>query len=211
MVSKQKSRMPASRVAGIAAAVAVMGIVGATAVADDGAQQWTIDGDRSSIEFVSDAPMERIVGTSEQLEGAVYFDADNVSQTRGEIRFPVDSMRTGNSTRDRHLTQESWLHADEYPEITFQIEGLEDVETARSENRIDYRGTATGTVEVRGVEQDSEATVEFAVLPERGVARIQPEFQLRLADHDVEGADNNIGNEVGEVIDIKGLIYANAE
>ena len=209
MVSTDLSCMSASRWAVIAAAA--VGLVAMPAVADDGPQQWTIDGDRSSIEFVSDAPMERIVGTSEQLEGSVHFDADNVSETRGEIQFPVDSMRTGNSTRDRHLTEESWLHADDYPQITFEIEGLEDVETAHSEDRIDFRATATGSVEVRGVEQDSEADVEFAVLPERGVARIEPEFQLRLADHDVEGADNNIGNEVGEVIDINGLIYANAE
>lgn len=181
------------------------------AVADDGESAWEVDTDRSSIRFVSDAPMERIVGTSEQVEGRVNFDVSSPADASGEIRFRVDSMRTGNSTRDSHLTEEDWLDADESPYIRFKLTGIDNPRVARSDDRIDVRGTATGTVEVRGVEQPGEADVEIAILPERNLARIQPTLEVRLAEYEIPGRDNAIGREVGEVIEVDGTLYANQE
>lgn len=172
---------------------------------------WTINTERSSIEFISDAPMERIVGNSDDIEGEVTFDSAAPSETSGEIKFPVDSLETGNSTRDHHLTQEDWLYAEQHPYIAFRIEGLEDPEVARSEDRLDFRGTAVGTLEVRGVEQPVEAQVEIAILPAQSLARVQPEFSIHLPDFEIPGRDNAVGREVGETIEIEGLLYANEE
>ncbi len=184
---------------------------GSSAVADDGVTVWTVDESRSSIRFVSDAPAERIVGTSEEISGTVRWNETRPSTTSGKLSFPVDSMRTGNSLRDRHLTEEDWLHAEENPDVTFNLEKLEDVRRARSENRVDYRATAVGTVELNGVKKPNKASVEIAVLPERNLARIQPTIQFRLADHNVKGADGVVGSEVGKTIDVDGLIYATWE
>ncbi len=196
----------------LTAFVALMVMLSAsTAWAGDDDDQWEVDGDRSSLRFVSDAPMEKIVGTSEQLQGTIEFDVDNPSDLDGTIKFPVDSMRTGNSTRDRHLTQEDWLHAEEYPHVSFEVVDFDNVEIARTDDRVDVRGTVTGNVEVRGVSKEHEVDIQFAVLPEQNLARVQPELSIRLADHDVAGADNTIGTEVGEVIEVTMTIYANRQ
>lgn len=182
-----------------------------TVIADDAIAEWTVDKERSSISFTSDAPAEKIVGTSEEVSGTIHWNTVRTSQTTAELSFPVDSMRTGNRLRDRHLTEEDWLNASEHPEVRFTVTGLEDVLVARSENRTDYRATAVGTVELNGVEHPNRASIEVAILPERKVARIRPKLEFRLADHEVRGADGAVGSEVGKVIEVEGLIYANWE
>lgn len=193
----------------IATAISVVLAVGTHAIADDATDVWNVDESRSSITFTSEAPAEKIVGTSEEVTGSVQWNRQSPARSTGKLSFPVDSMRTGNSLRDRHLTEEDWLGADENPDVIFTLEKIKDLETARSDNRIDYRGTAVGKIELNGVEQPNEASVQIAVLPERKLARIQPEISFRLADHNVKGADGAIGSEVGKVIEVEGLIYAN--
>ena len=194
-----------------AGAVALFVLSTSTAIAGDAILDWSVDDSRSSIRFVSDAPMEKIVGTSEQLEGSLRWNQQDPKQSTATIRFRVDSMRTGNSTRDRHLTESDWLDADNNPYVTFELESLDELTVARSDNRIDYRGTATGTVELNGVTNEQQAQVNIAVLPERGIARIEPELEFRLADHDVKGASGVVGREVGEVIAVDGLIYTSGD
>lgn len=191
--------------------LAMVFALSSTVLADDSVQTWKVDDSRSSITFTSDAPAERIVGTSEEITGEIRWDPLRPSQARGEISFPVTSMRTGNSLRDRHLAGDDWLNADENPNVTFRLESMKDVRVARSENRIDYRATAVGTITLNGVEQPSEASVEIAVLPERKLARIQPTITFALADHEITGTQGTVGAEVGRTIDVKGLVYATWE
>ncbi len=186
-------------------------IAASNVTAEDSVVEWTVDEERSSISFTSEAPAEKIVGTSEEVTGTIKWNNARTSQTTAELSFPVNSMRTGNSLRDRHLTEEDWLNASENPDVRFTVTGLEDVRVARSENRTDYRATAVGTVELNGVEHPNKASVEIAILPERKVARIRPTLEFRLADHNVRGADGVVGTEVGKVIEVEGLIYANWE
>lgn len=198
-----------SKLATGTAVVVALTVIAVTAAAENPSGSWTVDGDRSEITFVSEAPLERFTGSSDQLEGTVDFDVDDPAAATGAFQFPVGSVKTGNSTRDRHLAGERWLHAEEHPHVRFTIEHFDDVEVAKSEDRLDYRGTARGTVELRGVEQTEEADVQIAVLPDRQLARVQFELEFALADYNVEGSrDRAIGANVGETIEVEGTIYA---
>lgn len=168
----------------------------------------TVDGERSSITFTSDAPGERIVGTASSLSGTLSVDLDAVEATTGTLRFPVRSMQTGNRTRDRHLVGREWLNAAANPDVVFTVERVSDVTRESEGTRITIRGTAHGQVEVNGVRAPATARIEVILLTDRGSARIQPTFTIRLADHEVRGARGAIGDTVGETIDIEGLIYA---
>ncbi len=206
-----RRKMLAKMFIATAVVFAVVGIT-STVVADAPSGSWAIDDDRSQIRFVSDAPMERFTGTSSAIEGEIRFDPDDPSATEGTIQFPVESVETGNSTRDRHLTQESWLHADEHPNVTFEIGEFEDVRVARGDERLDFEGTATGTVTMRGESNEEEAKVQVAVLPDQNLARVQFELDFSVRDYGVEGTrDRGIGSSVGETIDVEGTIYATAE
>lgn len=167
-----------------------------------------VEGERSSITFTSDAPGERIVGTASSLSGTLTVDLQALESTTGTLRFPVRAMQTGNRTRDRHLIGREWLNASANPDIVFVVERLSDVTRETDGTRITVRGTAHGQVEVNGVRAPATARVEVILLTDRGSARIQPTFTVRLADHEVRGARGAIGDTVGETIDIEGLIYA---
>ena len=194
-----------------AIALSAIALLSTTIVtADESVDEWSISPDRSSITFHSSAPAESFSGTSEDISGTVRWNRDSPRYSTAEISFPVESMRTGNRTRDRHLANDDWLNADEHPEVRFTLEGLDDLRVARPEGQIHYRATARGTVDLHGVEKETEATVEIAVLGQDKIARIQPSLEFALADHNIEGAggDRAIGTAVGEVIEVEGTIYA---
>ncbi len=186
-------------------------LASAAVTGDDAVDQWTVDGDRSSITFQSNAPMESFSGTTEDISGSIQWNRSSPQAATGEISFPVESLRTGNRTRDRHLAGDDWLNADASPDVRFALQGLEDVRVARTESgQIHYRANAKGTIEVNGVENATDASVQVAVLPQDRLARIQFELEFALADHNVEGVggDRAIGTAVGEVIQVEGTVFA---
>lgn len=175
------------------------------AFADGGTLSF--DKERSKIDWISDAPAERIVGTAEEIEGQVSWDINDLASTRGEISFPVASMKSGNSLRDRHLRGRHWLRANDHPSITFRITSLEEIVRTEEDGQIRVQAVAVGTVVVNGEEAASRANVSIAIIPDSKRVRIQPQFQVRLADHNVTGRRGAIGSEVGETIDISGVLY----
>lgn len=167
----------------------------------------SITSNRSSITFVSDAPGERIVGTAEGLSGTIQTDLAAPAQTTGTVQFAVEDMETGNALRDRHMRGDQWLNGDANPNIVFTIERLDNVTTNTDGARTDITGTAVGTISVNGVAAPATAQVVIAANTETKTIRVQPEFTVRLADHNVTGRDGSIGDTVGETIDISGTVY----
>lgn len=187
--------------------LALILLLSSTALADENSSAMTIDSERSQITWVSDAPMERIVGTASEIQGEINWNLENLEATSGRIYFPVESMRTGNRTRDRHLQGRDWLNARENANVIFEIERLEDVQRERNGDQIVVEATVIGHVVVNGERAENRATVSLAILPDQKRVRIAPTIQIRLADHNVEGQRGRIGSEVGETIDIEGVLY----
>jgi polyisoprenoid-binding protein YceI len=167
----------------------------------------SITSNRSSITFVSDAPGERIVGTAEGLSGSITTDLAAPASTTGTIQFAVEDMETGSALRDRHMQGEQWLNGDANPNIIFTIERLDSVTSTTDGARTDITGTAVGTVTINGVAAPASAQVAIAANGETKTVRVQPEFQVHLANHNIGGRDGAIGDTVGETIDISGTIY----
>ena len=177
----------------------------ATAVASDG--RLTIDSERSTLSWTSDAPQERIVGTAEEIEGAVSWDVNNLEATSGAIQFPVSSMKSGNRLRDRHLRGRDWLNARANPDIIYTIERLEVVSRSQEGDRIDVEVKVFGKVTINGVESSNEATANLAILPGTNRVRIQTTLEVTLRDHEISGRRGSIGSEVGESIEIEATLY----
>jgi polyisoprenoid-binding protein YceI len=150
-------------------------------------RQFTVE-PGSQVQFVSEAPLERITGTSSGVTGVVLLDPKNPVEARGEIAVPVASIRTGIDLRDEHLRSDSWLDAGRNPEIVFALRGV----TMSGElvpNTL-IEPTVIGTLEVHGIARSvsSRAKVRFtpASAPgERDVVRIQASFVVHLKDHAV--------------------------
>lgn len=193
-----------------ALAAATLMLVGASSTAWAQASTLTVDGAKSQIKFVSEAPAEKIVGTADKLSGKVEVDPQALTAS-GKISFPVASMQTGNKMRDKHMTGEDWLNAKANPQITFTVSSLQDAKVETSADKTVIKGLALGTVNVNGVDAPSKAQVTITLLSAKKIAKVDTKLQIKLADHKVAGKKGVVGAKVGETIDIDGTIYANIQ
>ncbi|GAB4210416.1 MAG: hypothetical protein OHK0013_31010 [Sandaracinaceae bacterium] len=178
-------------VAGLLAGLVLAGGVMASRAAAQAQSFRVVSGSR--IQFVSDAPLERITGVSSNVTGTVQIDPANLAATRGSVQVPITSIRTGMDLRDEHLHGSGWLDAARFPNATLEITGVEGA-TALSPDVV-TRVTIRGRFTVHGVTRD--VTVQAHVrwirasdeLRAQGIQgdliRAQASFTVNLPDHDV--------------------------
>jgi polyisoprenoid-binding protein YceI len=141
----------------------------------------------SRIQFVSDAPLERITGTSSTVSGDLTVNPADLSTARGTVRVPVSSIRTGDDLRDEHLHSDSWLDAGAHPDATFEITGI-DGATALTPGAV-TSVTLRGRFSIHGVTRDITASAQVRyILAEGGnpeLIRAQARFSVELPDFGV--------------------------
>jgi polyisoprenoid-binding protein YceI len=168
---------------------------------------------RNSVTFRSEAPLEDIVGTSNEISGYLVFDPENPKKGgRGEIVVPVSSLRTGIPLRDEHVQGPDWLDAAAHGQISFRIDDVKGVERIKAgDGYMTYVLTVTGPFTLHGVSQQLEAKVTLTYLEASEMTRGKMEgnllaartsFTVALADFDIRGFKGVVGSKVGESIDI---------
>lgn len=186
-----------------------------------GAKKFSLNNNvgKNEIEFVSDAPAEKMTGTSDGVSGAFTLDAANLEAANGTIEVAVTSMKTANSKRDEHMYDAMWLDATKYPTITFNVKSLKDVKVSTSGGRNVVTATAVGSFNCHGVSVNSTAAVTITYLPESAetkkrasgnLAMIEAAFNVSLADHGIKGKAGVVGKSIGEQIAIKAKLFANS-
>ena len=157
--------------------------------------------------FYSSAPLEDITGMSTDVWGNVSFDvADIVNTLEGEVKISTASLKSGIDLRDEHIRSDNWLNAEKYPEITFNINDVNDV------NEIDankIKATVTGEFTVHGVTKDITSEVELTYLEESEFTKIRlpgdllgvkAKFNIKLSDFGVQNMA--LGKRVADEIEI---------
>lgn len=186
-----------------------------------GAKKFALNNNvgKNEIEFVSDAPAEKMTGTSDGITGTFNLDAANLEATNGSIEVTVTSMKTANSKRDEHMYDAMWLDAAKYPSITFNVKSLKDVKVSSSGGRNIVTATAVGSFACHGVTVNSTAAITITYLPESAetkkrasgnLAMIDASFNVSLADHGIKGKAGVVGKSIGEQIAIKAKLFANS-
>ena len=176
---------------------------------------------RNVVTFKSQAPLEDIVGTTNEINGYVVFDPKNPAKGgRGEIVVPVASLKTGIPLRDEHLLGREWLDAVRHRYITFRIDEVTKVKKVQSgEGFNTYEMVAKGPFTLRGITRSLETTLTVTYLEEGEQTRQRLEgdllaartsFQVSLSDFDIKGFDGVVGSKVGKTIDIEVSLVANA-
>ena len=83
---------------------------------------------RNQLSFTSDAPFETFTGLATDVWGEVSFDPNDIQNTlNGEILVTVKSIKTGIEMRDEELRGDGWLDAEKYPEISFKINKVDEI------------------------------------------------------------------------------------
>jgi len=85
--------------------------------------------ERNQATFYSEARFENITGLTNDVWGKVSFDLKDVKSTlKGEVSISTSSIKTGIEKRDEHLRSVSWLNSEKYPNITFKIKEITQVD-----------------------------------------------------------------------------------
>lgn len=187
-------------------ALATLGLVAMSAPAF--AQTLTINKKKSKVSFVSEAPAEKIVGVAKGVEGTVKI-GEGFKTASGTVSVPVKTMNTGNDTRDEHMHSAKWLNAKANPNIAFTITGLEGSKVKVEGKKTVVKAVAVGSIKVNGVSQPTKAPVVITTLKkgDTTIAKIQLAFNVKLADHKVAGTEGVVGNKVGKLIAVTGVLY----
>ena len=174
---------------------------------------------KNKIEFVSEAPAEKINGTADGLWGSFMLNPSDLEATSGSIKVKVRSMKTAISKRDEHMYSPMWLDADAHPEVTFTVKSLSNIETSMVNGRHVATATAAGTFTIHGVTKPMTARVNITYLPESAetkkrasgdLAMVTATFEVSLADYNIKGKSGVIGKSVGKTIQIQASLFANS-
>lgn len=179
----------------------------------DGVQMVRLNNDvgKNQIQFVSDAPMEKIHGTASDISGEIKLDPTNLEKTTGHIEVGVASMETGIKKRDEHLHSKDWLDVKQFEKIVFEVKGLEGVSVKANQAKADIQATAVGDFTLHGVTKEVKIPVEMMYLlaSEKTKKRasgdflvVKGAFKIVLKDFDIAGARGMVGSRVGTEIDL---------
>jgi polyisoprenoid-binding protein YceI len=160
------------------------------------------------MKFLSDAPVEKIFGTVDGVTGKLTTDAADLSKTTGKFVVPVPAMKTGNDKRDEHLRSDQWLDAAKFPEITFDVKSVKVLSDDKAGPVRSAKLEATGDFTVHGVTVPLTAPVDIKWKDDK--VKATTKFNVKLADHQITGANGVIGKKVGETIQIEGTLQGTA-
>ncbi len=118
--------------------------------------------------FTLDAPLEAIEGSANGISGKVEFDPADPAATRGRIVVETATLRVPNPLMNQHLHGKDWMDVAKYPELSFEVETLDNVRTSGDVTAADVSGKLT----IRGVTRKLTVPVRLTYLPDRLSARI---------------------------------------
>jgi polyisoprenoid-binding protein YceI len=134
-----------------------------SAFATYSAQGWTI-GDDYVISFDGGGAK----GVFRSLEGQIVFDENDLAASRMDVRVAIESIDTGNKTKDKHARGKNWLNAEKYPFISFQSKQFRSSKNGfEVEGELELHGTKKEIVIPFTFEQSGEGAVfegAFSVL-----------------------------------------------
>lgn len=140
------------------------------------------DDTQSRVQFVSDAPLEKITGVGHALKGDVEFDPGNIAATSGRVELTVASIRTNIDLRDEHLRGPDWLDAKKFPTIKFEIKKVEGAASLTPDTPVEVK--VHGKLTMHGVTRDETAAATVRWVQSEGI-RLQAQFKVNLTNYKV--------------------------
>jgi len=140
---------------------------------------------RRIVQFVSDAPLERIVGRADGITASFSVDLTNLTAgASGKVVIDMNSFDTGLSVRNQHM-QVNHLQTERFPTAVFTLKSIASAEP----RNISSGGTAAllmrGELDLHGVKKEYEILGTLTYNPADGSLRVQCVWPLSLHDHDI--------------------------
>ncbi|MBZ0264913.1 YceI family protein [bacterium] len=142
-------------------------------------------GGDNHIEFLSRAPLETIKGVTDQVEGFIEIDLDNLGNG-AEARIEVDmaSLDTDNVTRNRHM-RENHLATDKFPKGFFALKNIIQPSSTSLKFSQPVNLQVNGELTLRGATRNINASVTAKLSENRDSIYITASFIVPLTDYDI--------------------------
>lgn len=160
---------------------------------------------RDSITFMLDAPLEAINGLSNKIKGSIVVEGTKAS---GKLAVPVNSIKTGNESRDEDLLNDKWLDAAKYPELVVEFKDVALPAALEPGKPLKLKTKARFTI--HGVTREEPVEVTATLLKEApetrkrapgDLLRVRAKFQIPLEAYKINRTGVFI-LKVGEVADV---------
>ncbi len=187
-------------------------------VGKSGTQTFSFDDPkgRNQAIFFSSTPLEDVTGISNDVKGSVTFDVNDIKTLKGSVSISAGSINTGIDLRNEHMKSANWLDAASFPEITFTIKKVSDVQVL-SDNSL--KAKVTGDFSVHGVTKEvtADATMNYLVESEQTKQRapgdllgVKAKFDIMLSNYKV--SNKILGEKVSDKIEIEvNIVGTNAK
>lgn len=147
--------------------------------------QLETTGGKQLVQFISDAPLEKIVGRTSAASGSLSLDLSSLTTgAGGTIRVDLRELDTGLSLRNQHM-RENHLHTNEYPHAVFTVTSVVSAEPSN----ISGGGTAhtllRGELELHGVKKQYEMLGTISYDSATGKLTGRYKWNVLLQDHQI--------------------------
>lgn len=145
----------------------------------------------SEVTFFSATPVEDISAVNKKMTAAINLDTRQIA-----FSIPIRSFKFEKALMEEHFN-ENYMESNKYPLASFKGKINESINLKTDGT---YKVTATGKLNIHGVEQDR--TFEGTITVKGGVISIISAFKVKLVDHKIERPSLLLQN-IAEVIDVK--------
>ncbi|MGM0615692.1 MAG: YceI family protein [Pseudomonadota bacterium] len=142
-----------------------------------------IEGQHAFIQFkINHLGFSYILGSFEDFDGEFFYDPEDLEASSIDMEVQVNSLNSNHAERDRHILDEDFLHASEYPTATFTSTGFEPTD--------ENSGVLSGELTLRGETQSFEMPVTLMGEGEDPWGNYRAGFEgsteLTLADYGID-------------------------
>jgi hypothetical protein len=131
---------------------------------------------KAKISFTSDAPLELIAASSDQLTGLL-----ETSSRSFAFKVTMNSFKGFNSALQQTHFNEHYIESAKFPYTTFEGKIIEEV-NLNTPGKYSLRGK--GSFVCHGVKQERIIKCDLTVLP--GKIKVSQEFTVLLSDHNIK-------------------------
>jgi len=157
------------------------------------AQTFNASGDnRNQATFESNAPLEDIVGVSNEVEAVAMINPMDLSHAMGKVSVNLNVLKTGIDLRDEHLRGEMWLNTAKFPNAEFKLNRISGASSLTDSKPTNVK--LHGTFTVHGVTKDLVADAKLTYFKESertkgkmagNLLKVKANFEIKLGDYGV--------------------------
>lgn len=147
--------------------------------------------DSGYVNFSSDAPLEFIQASSNELAGIL-----NISDLTFSFTVPMVSFQGFNSALQRTHFNENYMESEKFPNATFKGKIIEEIEFTTEGT---YQIRAKGNLNVHGIDHDR--IIRCTIQVESGRISVESSFEVPLDDHRIK-IPSIVQQKIAEVIDV---------